>query len=260
MLALEGAAVRFGATVALHPTDLTLTEGATLALIGPSGSGKSTLLRLLVGLVEPSEGRVTFGGEPLPRVSEPGGTRRLADLRRRLGFVVQGGGLFPHLSAFDNAALLARRSGWSEARVAERVAELAGLVHLTAAELGRPPARLSGGQRQRVALMRALMLDPEVLLLDEPLGALDPLIRAELQDELAALFARLGRTVVLVTHDLAEAAHLAQDLVLLAEGRVRQRGSLADLVGAPADAFVARFLRAWRPPKVLLDAWQEGLR
>lgn len=259
MLALEGAAVRFGATVALHPTDLALRPGATLALIGPSGSGKSTLLRLLVGLIEPSEGRVTFGGEPLPRAAEPGGTRRLVELRRRLGFVVQGGGLFPHLSAFDNAALLARRSGWAEPRVRQRVGELADLVHLSALELARPPAGLSGGQRQRVALMRALMLEPEVLLLDEPLGALDPLIRAELQDELAALFARLGRTVVVVTHDLGEAAHLAEDLVLLAEGRVRQRGSLSELVRAPADELVARFVRAWRPPTALLDAWQEGL-
>lgn len=258
MLALEGAAVRFGATVALHPTDLALTEGATLALIGPSGSGKSTLLRLLVGLIEPSEGRVRFDGQPLPRTSEPGGARRLAELRRRLGFVVQGGGLFPHLSAFDNVGLLARRSAWAEPRVRQRVAELADLVHLSSAELARPPARLSGGQRQRVALMRALMLEPEVLLLDEPLGALDPLIRAELQDELAALFARLGRTVVVVTHDLGEAAHLAEDLALLAEGRVRQRGSLADLVRAPKDDFVARFVGAWRPPTALLEAWREA--
>lgn len=251
MLALEGAGKRYGDEWALAPTDLVLPRGRTLALIGPSGSGKSTALRLLIGLVEPDEGRVTWQGTPLPRLGERGGEARLVALRRRIGFVVQGGGLFPHLSARDNVSLMARRSGWARERVAARVAELAGLVHLREAELARLPSRLSGGQRQRVALMRALMLDPDVLLLDEPLGALDPIIRSELQDELAQLFAALRKTVVLVTHDLAEAARVGDELLLLREGRIVQRGDLEDLVLRPADGFVRRFVAAWRTPALL---------
>ncbi len=251
MLALEAAGVRFGDTWALAPTDLIVERGRTLALIGPSGSGKSTLLRLLVGLVSPTTGAVTFNGEPLPRSSDAAGRRRLAALRRRSGFVVQGGGLFPHLTAFDNAALMARQERWTAARIQTRINELADLLHLSHAELGRHPRQLSGGQRQRVALMRALVLDPEVLLLDEPLGALDPLIRVELQDELAALFHTLARTVVVVTHDLAEAAHLGDQLVLLANGKIEQTGALIDLVERPASTFVERFVGAWRVPSEL---------
>lgn len=253
MLALEGAGKRYGDVWALTPTDLELPRGRTLALIGPSGSGKSTALRLAIGLVEPDVGRVTWEGAPLPRARERGGEARLVAIRRRIGFVVQGGGLFPHISAGDNVTLMARRIGQERKNIATRVEELARLVHLDESELGRLPSRLSGGQRQRVALMRALMLDPDVLLLDEPLGALDPIIRSELQDELVALFATLGKTVVLVTHDLAEAAHVAHELVLLRDGSIVQRGRLEDLVLRPADAFVQRFVAAWRTPALLTE-------
>ena len=166
--------------------------------------------------------------------------------RRRFGYVVQGGGLFPHLTAEGNAAIVARHLRWTPARIAARLTELAELTRLPRDALARFPHELSGGQAQRVSLVRALFLEPEVLLLDEPLGALDPITRADLQEDLRAIFAELGKTVVLVTHDLAEAAFFAHELVLLRAGVVVQEGSLDDLARAPADAFVARFVRAQR--------------
>jgi osmoprotectant transport system ATP-binding protein len=169
-------------------------------------------------------------------------------LRRRLGFVVQGGGLFPHLTAAGNAALMARYTRWEEPRIRARLDELAQLVRLPLELLSRFPAQLSGGQAQRVSLMRALMLDPDVLLLDEPLGALDPITRYELQDDLHAIFARLRKTVVLVTHDLAEAAFFGDRIALMREGRIVQLGTLRELSQAPADPFVTRFLQAQRSP------------
>ncbi len=235
---------RHGVATALGPVDLAVARGGTLAVVGPSGAGKTTLLQLLLGLAHPDEGEVRFGGVPLSEVD-------LLALRRRIGYVVQGGGLFPHLTAEGNAGLVARWLGWEGRRLRARVAELAELARLPAELLARYPAQLSGGQAQRVALVRALVLDPEVLLLDEPLGALDPVTRADLQDDLAAAFARLGKTVVLVTHDLAEAALLGGRIALLRDGSVVQEGTLDDLARRPADPFVTRFLRAQRSP---LDA------
>ena len=240
ILQLEAASKRFGATVALHATTLEVPTGRTTVLLGPSGCGKTTALRLMLGLVRPDAGRVLFRGAPL------GGEDELQPARTRMGYVVQDGGLFPHLTALDNVRLMARHLGWPPSRIRARVAELAELVRLSDDTLARHPHGISGGQKQRVALMRALMLDPELLFLDEPLGALDPLVRAELQDDLAAIFHRLGKSVVLVTHDLAEAALFGHVLVLLEEGRVVQRGTLDDLRRLPASPFVTRFVRAQR--------------
>ncbi len=237
MIRFAGAGCRFGDLVALEPTDLTFESRRTTALLGPSGSGKSTMLRLIVGLITPTSGAVEVAG----RIVTP---ENVGELRRRMGYVIQDGGLFPHLTAASNVALVARHLGWPASRVNARLAELADLTHLSASALARYPAELSGGQRQRVGLMRALMLDPEVLLLDEPLGALDPMVRAELQRELREIFARLGRTVVLVTHDVAEAAFLADRIVLLAEGRVIQEGTVDDLRERPVSSFVTAFLTA----------------
>lgn len=236
---LEAVSVRYGAATVLDRVSLTVRRGETLALVGPSGAGKSTLLRTLNALVLPHAGEVRFDGLPLT-------PERVLAARRRIGYVIQEGGLFPHLSAAENVCLLARHLRWPEGRIRARLDELAALVDLPAAMLARRPRALSGGQRQRVALMRALMLDPEALLLDEPLGALDTLVRHRLQDELCALIARLGKTVVLVTHDLAEAAYLAGRVALLDAGRVRQDGPVEALLHAPADAEVARFVRARR--------------
>ncbi len=245
VIRLASVARTFDGKAALQGIDLAVPARRTLALIGPSGCGKSTLLRLVAGLITPDRGTIEIAGEPLTQASAP-------TLRLRMGYVIQEGGLFPHLTARDNVTLVARDRRWPEDRIATRVAELSELAHFPPELLARFPAQLSGGQRQRVALMRALMLDPEVLLLDEPLGALDPMIRAALQTDLREVFRRLAKTVLFVTHDLSEAAYFADEIVLLREGRIVQRGGARDFVERPADAFVTAFLNAQRP------AWLDG--
>ncbi len=242
ILRLQAVTKRFGSVAAVQETTLDVQPRRTTVIIGPSGSGKTTVLRLMLGLVRPDAGRVLHREVPL----DAGGASGLRRFRAETGYVVQDGGLFPHLSAADNVTLLARQLRWPRARLAARVAELTALVRLPEAALARYPHQLSGGQRQRVALMRALMLDPGLLFLDEPLGALDPLVRAELQDELVDVFRRLGKSVVMVTHDLAEAAILGQVIVLMHDGRIVQQGSIDDLVRRPAAPFVGRFVRAQR--------------
>jgi osmoprotectant transport system ATP-binding protein len=241
MFELRGVRKRLGGLEVLRGVDLTMARGQTTVLIGSSGSGKSTVLRLLLALIRPDAGEVWFDGAPL-------GAAALDGLRRRTGYVVQDGGLFPHLTARGNVTLTAEHLRWPAARIRARLDELLELARLPGDALGRYPSQLSGGQRQRVALMRALMLDPDALLLDEPLAALDPLIRAELQDDLHAAFVRLHKTVVLVTHDLAEAALFAGGgtLVLMRDGAIVQKGPLGDLLDRPADPFVTRFVSAQR--------------
>ncbi len=241
MISLRGVSKRYGHAVALEACDLAVAPGTTAVLIGLSGSGKSTLLKIALGLVTPDSGTVELAGERL----EPG---RALELRRRAGYLVQGGGLFPHLTAAGNAALVARWLGWDRARVERRLEELAELARLPPEILARYPAQLSGGQAQRVALVRALMLDPQVVLLDEPFGALDPMTRRDLQEDLRQVFRRLGKTVLLVTHDLAEAAFFADRVLLLRDGRVLQEGTIEDLLRRPADPFVERFVAAQRSP------------
>jgi osmoprotectant transport system ATP-binding protein len=240
MLQLVGVSKSYGGVPALWPTDLTVEAGRTTVLIGPSGCGKSTLVRLMAGLIQPDAGTVTFQGTPVTRATAAG-------LRRQIGFVVQDGGLFPHLTARGNAGLMARHLGWDARRIDERLGQLTELTRFPGERLGHYPVQLSGGQRQRVSLMRALMLDPALLLLDEPLGALDPLIRSDLQADLKAIFQSLHKTVVLVTHDLGEAGFLGDTLVLLQAGRIVQQGPLAELIEKPADEFVTRFINAQRP-------------
>ena len=237
--ALERVSKRYGSVVALDSVSLSFAAGSTTALIGSSGAGKSTVMRLLLGLDWPDQGVVRTGGEILQRPD-------VLELRRRVGYVIQEGGLFPHLTVLGNLALLPRYVGWTSTRIHARAQELAELTHLSSDVLARYPAELSGGQRQRVALMRALMLDPDALLLDEPLGALDPLVRHELQDELKRIFDQLGKTVIVVTHDLAEAAWFAERLVLFRDGKVLQDGRLAEFCEQPADEFVTRFVKAQR--------------
>ncbi|AKK62527.1 ATP-binding cassette domain-containing protein [Xanthomonas oryzae pv. oryzicola] len=239
MFTLDHVSRCYGQAIALDAVSLTFVSGRTTALIGPSGAGKSTVLRMLVGLEWPDSGMVAFDGTPLHRAN-------LQAQRQRIGYVIQEGGLFPHLDARSNATLLARTLGWAAERITARLQTLCALCQLPTELLTRYPAELSGGQRQRVGLIRALMLDPPALLLDEPLGALDPIVRYDLQAQMRELFAQLGKTVVLVTHDVAEAAYLADSLVLMRAGRVVQQGSARDLLEQPADAFVQRFLTAQR--------------
>ena len=247
MFHLDGAAKRFAGRTALGPISVEIPAGKTTVLIGPSGCGKSTLLRLLIGLIVPDDGSVSF-----ERVAVTDATAQ--SVRRKVGYVIQDGGLFPHLSARGNVALLARHLAWPRARIDARIAELAELTRFPLDALARSPNQLSGGQRQRVGLMRALMLDPVALLLDEPLGALDPLVRAELQDDLRGIFRKLQKTVVLVTHDLGEAAFFADRIVLLKDGLIVQDGTAADLWHRPADPFVTRFVQAQRGPQIPAEA------
>lgn len=239
-IAFDGVTYDYAGVTALQDVTLRLQHATTTALIGPSGCGKSTWMKLAVGLLSPTRGQVRIGGQTL----EP---TTLLPLRHRIGYVIQSGGLFPHLTAQENVTLCARHLRRPAPWIAERFQALAELVRLPGALLDRYPRQLSGGQRQRVSVMRALMLDPDVLLLDEPLGALDPMVRHELQQDLRALFDRLRKTVVLVTHDLGEAAFFADHIVLMREGRIAQQGTYADLQRAPADAFVRAFLAAQQP-------------
>ena len=236
---LEDVSKRYGDAIALYPTNLSVESGKTTVLIGPSGCGKSTLLRLIIGLVEPDSGSIEFDGAPI-------GPDNIDSVRRRIGYVIQEGGLFPHFTARNNATLMARHLGRKNEETKQRLSELCQLTRLPESLLDRYPLELSGGQRQRVSLMRALMLFPGLLLLDEPLGALDPLVRASLQKDLKEIFARLGQTALFVTHDLAEAIYFGDEIVLMNEGRIVQQGSITDLREGPVDPFVSEFINAQR--------------
>ena len=239
MLSLLNITKSYGSIRALNGVSLSLQPGGTTVLIGPSGCGKSTLLRIMIGLIRPDSGSVMF--------EDTGVTAEtVMMLRRRMGYVIQEGGLFRHLNAYDNVALMARYLGWAEHRIAARIEELRVLTQLPEDRLEQFPVHLSGGQRQRVSLIRALMLDPDVLLLDEPLGALDPMIRADLQNDLRDVFRTLGKTVVMVTHDLVEAGFFGDEIVLLKDGVILQQGTLHNLFNEPVSPFVTQFINVQR--------------
>lgn len=240
VIILEGVSKRFRGQTTLAEVSFRLDEGRTHVLLGSSGSGKTTLLRIIAGVVAPDTGSVTVDGLRV-KLQESCG---LAD---RLGYMTQEGGLFPHLTVEQNAALVARVRSWSPAAIRARLLELATYVGIEPGLFQRFPSQLSGGQRQRVALIRALFLNPRYVLLDEPMGALDPIIRRELQDTLKTVFQQLKTTVILVTHDVGEAAFFGDTVTLLSQGRVLQHGSFADLVHTPAHPYVTEFLMAQRP-------------
>ncbi len=244
MLEVDNVSKSYGSLQVLEPTTLDIDAGQTVVLIGPSGCGKSTLLRILIGLIPPDDGSVRFRGETMT-------PENVLEMRHAMGYVLQDGGLFPHLTAEDNVTLLARYLGdMDEAARRQRVLDLAELTKLPSEALNRYPNQISGGQRQRVAIMRALMLDPPLLLLDEPMGALDPLVRYDLQEDLKQIFRELKKTVVLVTHDMGEAGFFGEDVMLMADGRIVQRGSLNDFHQRPAEEFVTRFITAQRIPQL----------
>jgi osmoprotectant transport system ATP-binding protein len=239
LVTLDNVSKRYGGRAVLAPVSLELAPGKTTVLIGPSGCGKSTLLRIIVGLLASDTGEVRIGG----RLLTPS---NVDAARHGIGYVIQDGGLFPHLTGNQNVVLLSRWLGWPVDRQTSRVAELARLVRLPVDVLTRYPRELSGGQRQRIGLMRALMLDPPLLLLDEPLGALDPITRFKLQEELKGIFETLQKTVVLVTHDMGEAAYFGDTIMLMRDGRIVQAGPYADLARQPSEPFVSEFIRAQR--------------
>jgi len=247
-----GVDVHAGATRhILRNLSLAVAEGETLALIGRSGSGKTTALRLINALRMPAAGRVLVAGRETTAWNP-------IELRRRTGYVIQEGGLFPHLTVADNVGMVPSLEGWPAPRIAQRTRELLGLVGLDADEFSsRRPHQLSGGQRQRVGVARALAADAPLLLLDEPFGALDPVTRRELQDEFRALTLRLGKTAVFVTHDLAEAARVADRIALLRQGQLVVCGTLDEFASsdhAEARAFVEASGAAGSAPRAAFEA------
>ncbi len=242
MIRLDGVGKTYpDGTVAVQELGLDVPRGALVVLVGPSGCGKSTTLRMVNRLIEPTTGTITLDGEDVTRVDP-------VELRRRIGYVIQQVGLFPHQTVRTNVATVASLLGWDRTRTRDRVDELLALVGLEPGQYGdRYPHQLSGGQRQRVGVARALVADPPVLLMDEPFGAVDPVVRVRLQDEFVALQERLGTTVLFVTHDIEEAVRLGAKVAVFQQGgRLAQYDTPARVLGAPADEFVADFVGADR--------------
>ena len=236
MIELANVGKRYGDSWVVRGVTLSVPRGELVAFIGESGSGKTTLLRTINRLVDPDTGTVKLDGRDV-RGEDPVG------LRRSIGYVIQQVGLLPHLSVGDNVAMVPRLLRWEPDAIRARVDELLELVGLSAARYrDRYPEQLSGGQRQRVGVARALAAKPRVLLLDEPLGALDPITRATLQDELRRIQKELALTSVLVTHDMVEALALADRIAVMCRGELRQIAPPAELVAAPADDYVARLV------------------
>lgn len=239
MLKIEGVSKSFGGQTVLEPLDLTVDDGQSVVLLGPSGCGKSTLLRIMAGLLLPDTGTVELDGEKLT-------ANNAESMRRKMGFVLQDGGLFPHLTLRQNIGLLATYLGREPSWIAQRIEQLSALTHIAPELLDRYPTQASGGQRQRVAIMRALILDPPVLLLDEPMGALDPVVRYDLQDDLKKIITSLRKTSIMVTHDMGEAQFFGDKVVMMGRGKVLQQGPFAQLIKSPATEEVAKFIRAQR--------------
>ena len=250
MIEIQGVTKRYagGGPAALQGLTLTIADGEFLALIGPSGCGKTTTLGLINRLVEPGSGTVRIGGQDIA-------SRDPAALRRGIGYVSQEAGLFPHLTVAGNIAVTPRLRGWEPACTAARVRELLTLVRLDPDRFGaRMPAELSGGQRQRVALARALAARPPILLLDEPFGALDPLTRDEVAQDVRRIHDELGLTTVMVTHDMTEALLLADRIAVMRDGALVQLGTPRELVAQPADDFVTAMLETPRRRAAALAA------
>ncbi|GAA4679956.1 ABC transporter ATP-binding protein [Phytohabitans rumicis] len=228
-------------TVAVGDLSLEVRAGELVVLIGPSGCGKSTVLRMINRLIEPTAGKILLDGEDVTRVDP-------VQLRRRIGYVIQNVGLFPHQTIRTNVGTVPRLLGWSRAQVRARSDELLDLVGLDPVQFGRRyPQELSGGQRQRVGVARALAADPVVLLMDEPFSAVDPIVRARLQEEFLRLQEDVRKTIVLVTHDLDEAVRLGDRIAVLSQGgKLEQYATPADLLGRPASSFVREFVGADR--------------
>ncbi|MFE0206857.1 betaine/proline/choline family ABC transporter ATP-binding protein [Streptomyces sp. NPDC058985] len=232
-------------TTAVDGLSLEVAEGELVTLVGPSGCGKTTTMMMVNRLIEPTSGRILVDGEDVASVDP-------VRLRRRIGYVIQQVGLFPHRTVLDNTATVPALVGWKRAKARERAAELLDLVGLDPAQFGpRYPDQLSGGQRQRVGVARALAADPPVLLMDEPFGAVDPVVRAQLQDEFLRMQAAVRKTVLLVTHDIEEAVRLGDRIAVYGEGRIEQYDTPGAVLGSPATPYVASFVGSDRGLKRL---------
>ncbi|MCO6509549.1 MAG: ATP-binding cassette domain-containing protein [Aridibacter famidurans] len=236
MIEFRQARKEYGETVALEGLDLRVESGETVCLIGTSGSGKTTALKMVNRLIEPTSGSIFVGDVDATKAD-------LTELRRSIGYVIQRGGLFPHMTVAGNIGLLCKLEGWEKRRIRERARELLELVDLPPDEFAdRMPSELSGGQQQRVSIARALAFDPDIMLMDEPFGALDPITRTELHKEFISLKDKLHKTTLLVTHDLAEAFKLGDRIALLHKGKLIQTGTEEDFLERPATEFVEHFV------------------
>jgi osmoprotectant transport system ATP-binding protein len=247
MIRLENVSKTFpgSARPAVDRLDLDVPDGTTCVLIGPSGCGKTTTMRIVNRLIEPSSGRIVVEGQDVTRADA-------VELRRRIGYVIQQVGLFPHMTIAQNVATVPQLLGWPGPRIARRVEEMLSLVGLDPDQfLDRYPRHLSGGQRQRVGVARALAADPPVMLMDEPFGAVDPIVRAGLQAELLGILRRLAKTVIFVTHDIDEAIRMGDLVAIMKDGRLVQCARPEALLSTPKDAFVADFVGADRALKRL---------
>jgi len=232
IIEFRGVAKRYGCTPVFDALELGIEEHAIAAVVGKSGCGKSTLLQMVNGLIVPDKGTVRVFGKPIARTG-------LARLRRRIGYAVQGIGLFPHMRIERNIGLLGELDGWPRDELASRVEELMSFMGLEADLKQRFAHELSGGEQQRVGICRAMLLAPEILLLDEPFSGIDPVSRQEIHARLLELLARQPTTVLMVTHDMEEAMRLATHLVVLAERGIVQSGTAAQIGNHPANAYVA---------------------
>jgi osmoprotectant transport system ATP-binding protein len=252
MIEIDNVTKRYGETAVVDAVSMVIEPHTVTAIVGTSGSGKTTLLRMVNRLVEPTSGVIKLDG--IDNCSVPG-----PELRRSIGYAIQGHGLFPHRTVAQNIATVPVLLGWDRARIEKRVNELLSLFQLDAAAFGpRYPHELSGGQQQRVGVARALAAEPNVLLMDEPFGALDPVIRAKAQDDLLAIQKRFGTTIILVTHDMEEAVHLGDRIAVMDAGKVVQYGPPVEILARPANAFVETLVGASDRPFKLLSLGKAG--
>lgn len=245
MIDIQSVEKSFGSQKVISNFNLTIFKGEIHILLGASGSGKTTLLRMIGGLTSPDLGKITIQGKDVLDLNQRERTTRLA-------YITQEGGLFPHLTARENILLPAKVRKIENSVQKKRLEKLSHMVDLEFSFLDKYPQQLSGGQRQRVALMRGLILEPEIVLLDEPLSALDPIVRASLQRELKDIFLKLDKTVIMVTHDIQEASFLGSRITLLNQGRAVQTSSFKELFHQPKDPFVKEFLQAQIPMEITL--------
>jgi osmoprotectant transport system ATP-binding protein len=244
MIELRNVTKSYGKHEALRNLNISFPQNEISVLIGPSGCGKTTTLEMINGLVKPDEGEITIDGKNLTNTD-------LITIRRQIGYVIQEVGLFPHYNIFDNIALVPRLLKWNEERVRSKVHELMELVNLSSDQLPKYPSQLSGGQQQRVGVARALVADPQYLLMDEPFGALDPINRSRLQEEFLRIQRHLRKTVVFVTHDMDEALKLGDHIAIMKDGQLLQFDSPKKLMREPKTEFVREFIGAHRMLKAL---------
>lgn len=247
MIEIDALTKTYDGTTVVDRVSLSIEQGDICVIVGTSGSGKTTLMRMINKLVTPTSGSIRIDGEDISTVPA-------YELRRRIGYAIQGHGLFPHRTVGQNVATVPKLLGWDKQKISARVDELLNLFQLDPAEFrDRPPNELSGGQQQRVGVARALAAEPNILLMDEPYGALDPVIRAKAQEDLLAIQRKFGTTIVLVTHDMEEAIHLGDKIAVMDKGKLLQFAKPEEIIANPATPFVAELIGTSERPFRLLS-------